>query len=139
MVREVDEARARIFGHVLSPIGKRSPHKLLRKKLIGDELAEWYPYDIKQDDPLVMTRLEQEYSISRLSSYTNPFSFSLYLLISNLIHLECILEWVRIELESRGCFGNVDGVALAFHSFLEENVRIWISGLVLVGNEFAYP
>ncbi|GAB2282669.1 hypothetical protein Dimus_017206 [Dionaea muscipula] len=60
VVRGVDEARARIFGHVLNPTGKRSPHKLLRKKLIGDKLAQWYPYDIKQDDPLVMARLEQE-------------------------------------------------------------------------------
>ncbi|GAB2213944.1 hypothetical protein Droror1_Dr00018271 [Drosera rotundifolia] len=56
----VDEARARIFGHVLNATGARSSHKLLRKKLIGDKIAQWYPYDIKQDDPLVMARLEQE-------------------------------------------------------------------------------
>ncbi|KAJ7951128.1 Mitochondrial ribosomal protein S27 [Quillaja saponaria] len=56
----VTEARARIFGHVLNPTGQRSPHKLLRKKLIGQKVAEWYPYDIKQDDPLVMAREEQE-------------------------------------------------------------------------------
>lgn len=54
------EARAKIFGHVLNPTGQRSPHKILRKKLIGDKVAGWYPYDIKKDDPLVMARQEQE-------------------------------------------------------------------------------
>ncbi|KAJ9707855.1 hypothetical protein PVL29_000094 [Vitis rotundifolia] len=56
----VTEARARIFGHVLNPTGQRSPHKILRKKLIGEKVAQWYPYDIKKDDPLVMARQEQE-------------------------------------------------------------------------------
>ncbi|GAB4840866.1 hypothetical protein Ancab_021626 [Ancistrocladus abbreviatus] len=60
VVRGVAEARARIFGHVLNPTGQRSPHKVLRKKLIGEKVAQWYPYDIKRDDPLVMARLEQE-------------------------------------------------------------------------------
>ncbi|KAJ8459571.1 hypothetical protein OPV22_032497 [Ensete ventricosum] len=35
----VPQARARIFGHVLNPSGKRSPHKILRKKFIGDKVA----------------------------------------------------------------------------------------------------
>ncbi|KAK0586987.1 hypothetical protein LWI29_015721 [Acer saccharum] len=56
----VNEARARIFGHVLNPTGQRSPHKILRKKLIGDKVSEWYPHDIKKDDPLFMARREQE-------------------------------------------------------------------------------
>lgn len=56
----VTEARARIFGHVLNPTGQRSPHKILRKKLIGEKVASWYPYDTKYDDPLVMAREEQE-------------------------------------------------------------------------------
>ncbi|THU50449.1 hypothetical protein C4D60_Mb06t20340 [Musa balbisiana] len=56
----VAEARARIFGHVLNPTGKRSPHKILRKKLIGDKVAQWYPYDIKNDDPLVLAREEKQ-------------------------------------------------------------------------------
>lgn len=56
----VTEARARIFGHVLNPTGKRSPHKILRKKLIGDKVAQWYPYDIKNDDPLILAREEKE-------------------------------------------------------------------------------
>lgn len=59
-LKGVTEARARIFGHVLNPTGQRSPHKLLRKKLIGDKVAAWYPYDINKDDPLVMARKEQE-------------------------------------------------------------------------------
>ncbi|CAK9180538.1 unnamed protein product [Ilex paraguariensis] len=59
-IRGVTEARANIFGHVLNPTGQRSSHKILRKKLIGQKVAEWYPYDIKKDDPLVMARQEQE-------------------------------------------------------------------------------
>lgn len=62
-IRGVTEARARIFGHVLNPTGQRSPHKILRKKLIGEKVAQWYPYDIKNDDPLVMAQKEQEYSL----------------------------------------------------------------------------
>lgn len=54
------EARAKIFGHVLNPTGQRSAHKLLRKKLIGDKIADWYPHDIRKDDPLVMAQKEQE-------------------------------------------------------------------------------
>ena len=60
-VRGVEEARARIFGHVLNPAGKRSSHKILRKKLVGDQIADYYPYDIKFDDPLVMQREEKDY------------------------------------------------------------------------------
>ncbi|CAL0318364.1 unnamed protein product [Lupinus luteus] len=56
----VTEARARIFGHQINTTGQKSAHKLLRKKLIGDKVAQWYPYDIKKDDPLVMARQEQE-------------------------------------------------------------------------------
>lgn len=59
--RGVTEARARIFGHMLNPTGQRSPHKILRKKLVGDKVAEWYPYDIKNEDPNVLAREEQEY------------------------------------------------------------------------------
>ncbi|MQL74679.1 hypothetical protein Taro_007050 [Colocasia esculenta] len=60
-LKGVEEARARIFGHVLNPAGKRSPHKILRKKLFGDQVAQWYPYDIKFDDPLVMAREEKDH------------------------------------------------------------------------------
>ncbi|KAE8728250.1 hypothetical protein F3Y22_tig00004661pilonHSYRG00006 [Hibiscus syriacus] len=56
----VSEARGRIFGHMLNPAGQISAHKILRKKLIGDKVAEWYPYDIKNDDPRVMARGEEE-------------------------------------------------------------------------------
>ncbi|CAN1169362.1 Protein PLASTID TRANSCRIPTIONALLY ACTIVE 14 [Linum perenne] len=54
------EARARIFGHVLNPTGQRSPHKLLRKKLIGEKVSQWYPHDITKDDPLIMAAKQQE-------------------------------------------------------------------------------
>ncbi|XP_031259601.1 28S ribosomal protein S33, mitochondrial-like [Pistacia vera] len=60
VITGVTEARARIFGHVLNPTGQRSPHKLLRKKLIGENVSKWYPHDIKWDDPLLMARKEQE-------------------------------------------------------------------------------
>lgn len=60
VTRGVTEARARIFGHVLNPTGQRSTHKILRKKLFGEKVAEWYPHDIKHDDPLVMAQKEQE-------------------------------------------------------------------------------
>ncbi|KAI4328777.1 hypothetical protein L6164_021107 [Bauhinia variegata] len=61
----VAEARARIFGHVLNPTGQRSAHKILRKKLIGEKVAAWYPYDIKKDDPLVMAE-EENLRLSKL-------------------------------------------------------------------------
>ncbi|XP_062179916.1 small ribosomal subunit protein mS33-like [Phragmites australis] len=54
------EARAAIFGHAVNPTGKRAATKLLRKKLVGEQVAQWYPYDIKRDDPLVMAREEKE-------------------------------------------------------------------------------
>ncbi|KAG5520402.1 hypothetical protein RHGRI_033100 [Rhododendron griersonianum] len=63
-IKGVAEARARIFDHVLNPTGDRSPHKILRKKLIGEKVAQWYPYDINEDDPLVMAKKEQEHSLS---------------------------------------------------------------------------
>ncbi|EPS67987.1 hypothetical protein M569_06784 [Genlisea aurea] len=56
----VTEARARIFGHILNPEGTPSPHKILRKKLIGEKVASWYPYDINKNDPVVIARKEQE-------------------------------------------------------------------------------
>lgn len=56
----LSEARSRIFGHVLNPTGQKSAHKILRKKLIGEKVAQWYPHDIKKDDPLVLARQEQE-------------------------------------------------------------------------------
>ena len=58
----VVESRARIFGHQLNPTGQQTPHKLLRMKLFGEKVAQWYPHDIKKDDPLVMARQEQEYT-----------------------------------------------------------------------------
>ncbi|XP_078169028.1 37S ribosomal protein S27 [Carex rostrata] len=59
-LKGVTEARAAIFGHVLNPTGQRSVHKILRKKLIGDYVAQWYPYDIKHDDPRILQQEERE-------------------------------------------------------------------------------
>nr|AFK36800.1 unknown [Lotus japonicus] len=56
----VTEARASIFGHQLNLTGEKSPHKVLRMKLFGEKVAQWYPHDIKKDDPLVMAREQQE-------------------------------------------------------------------------------
>ncbi|XP_026438822.1 28S ribosomal protein S33, mitochondrial-like [Papaver somniferum] len=64
-LKGVSEARARIFGHVLNPTGQPSGIKILRKKLIGEKVAAWYPYDIKRDDPLVMAR-EEKARLSKL-------------------------------------------------------------------------
>jgi small subunit ribosomal protein S33 len=63
-LKGVTEARDGIFGHVLNPTGQRSVRKILRTKLIGDYVAQWYPYDIKYDDPQVLAREEKEYVFS---------------------------------------------------------------------------
>ncbi|KAJ6933948.1 hypothetical protein NC651_009118 [Populus alba x Populus x berolinensis] len=60
VTKGVEEARARIFGHVLNPTGLRSPHKILRKKLFGEKVAQWYPHDITKDDPLNIDRREEK-------------------------------------------------------------------------------
>lgn len=59
VTRGVTEARARIFGHVLNPTGQRTAHKILRKKLIGEKVAQWYPDDLMREDPQVFARKEQ--------------------------------------------------------------------------------
>lgn len=51
MLKSIDEARARIFGHVLGD-GERSGHKVLRKKLIGEKILDWYPTPIQKQDPM---------------------------------------------------------------------------------------
>lgn len=76
VTRGVTEARARIFGHMLNPTGQRSPHKILRKKLCGDKVAQWYPYDIKNEDPNVMAREEKEYNFQNLFFFFFYFPYS---------------------------------------------------------------
>ncbi|CAK7335937.1 unnamed protein product [Dovyalis caffra] len=66
VTKGVEEARARIFGHVLNPTGVKSSHKILRKKLFGEKVAQWYPHDISKDDPLIMADREKE-RLSKLS------------------------------------------------------------------------
>jgi small subunit ribosomal protein S33 len=56
----LSSARASIFGHQLNPTGKKSAHKILRMKMFGEKVAQWYPHDINKDDPLVMARQQQE-------------------------------------------------------------------------------
>nr|GMD36966.1 28S ribosomal protein S33, mitochondrial-like [Ipomoea batatas]GME10660.1 28S ribosomal protein S33, mitochondrial-like [Ipomoea batatas]GME16469.1 28S ribosomal protein S33, mitochondrial-like [Ipomoea batatas] len=80
-IEGVAEARARIFGHVLNPTGERSAHKILRKKLIGDKVSQWYPHDIRKDDPLVMAREEQEYCLPLIFSF---YVCVIYILYSHL-------------------------------------------------------
>lgn len=41
----VPEATARIFGHVIGN-GERSGHKILRRKIIGGKVLEWYPNSV---------------------------------------------------------------------------------------------
>lgn len=56
----VTEARAAIFGHVLNPTGQRTSHKILRKKLIGEKIASYYPPDIAGEDPQMADRKEHQ-------------------------------------------------------------------------------
>ncbi|KAK3041314.1 hypothetical protein RJ639_001416, partial [Escallonia herrerae] len=62
-----DRGKGKDIWHVLNPTGQRSPHKIFHKKLIGEKVAQWYPHDIKKDDPLVMARQEQEH-LSKLET-----------------------------------------------------------------------
>ena len=82
----VTEARARIFGHMLNPTGQRSPHKILRKKLFGDKVAEWYPYDIKNEDPNVLAREEKEYFSPKPSCFLDLLSLG---------SLKILFEWTE--------------------------------------------
>ena len=50
-VKSIDEARARIFGHVIGN-GERSAHKVLRRKMIGQKIVAWYPTPIQKQDPM---------------------------------------------------------------------------------------
>ena len=47
----LEEIRARIFGNHLGN-GLRSGRKVLRKKLIGDKIASYYPEPIEKQDPM---------------------------------------------------------------------------------------
>ncbi|RWW35165.1 hypothetical protein BHE74_00023656 [Ensete ventricosum] len=90
-VQGVAEARARIFGHVLNPTGKRSPHKILRKKLIGDKVAQWYPYDIKNDDPLVLAREEKQYA-----HFLSLLDLSVYSVTSMISDARYLFDFMRL-------------------------------------------
>ncbi|KAJ7529644.1 hypothetical protein O6H91_15G060100 [Diphasiastrum complanatum] len=49
--KEIVEAAARIFGHVIGN-GMRSGHKVLQQKLIGSKIAGWYPVPLQKLDPM---------------------------------------------------------------------------------------
>ena len=54
----LEETRARIFGNLIGN-GQRSGAKLLRKKLVGEKIASYYPEDIAKRDPfLIDTKAE---------------------------------------------------------------------------------
>ena len=63
-LRGVAEASARIFGNVIGN-GLRSGHKLLRSKLIGDKVLEWYPTPIQKTDPLFIDPNEPKYALKK--------------------------------------------------------------------------
>ncbi|KAG0603120.1 hypothetical protein M758_10G068200 [Ceratodon purpureus] len=50
-LKSINEARARIFGHVIGN-GERSAHKVLRRKMIGQKIVSWYPTPIQKQDPM---------------------------------------------------------------------------------------
>ena len=45
------EFECAVFGHELGD-GKRPGHKVLRKKLIGEKILDWYPTPIQKQDPM---------------------------------------------------------------------------------------
>ncbi|CAL9090762.1 unnamed protein product, partial [Musa acuminata var. zebrina] len=45
------------------------PESFGEAKPIGDKVAQWYPYDIKNDDPLVLAREEKLYVYAPLLLY----------------------------------------------------------------------
>ncbi len=47
----LEEIRARIFGNRIGN-GLRSGAKVLKKKLLGEKIASYYPRDITKDDPM---------------------------------------------------------------------------------------
>ena len=54
----IEQIRARIFGNHIGN-GLRSGRKVLRKKLIGDKVARYYPEEISKADPMFEDPLNQ--------------------------------------------------------------------------------
>ena len=75
-LRGVAEASARIFGSVIGN-GLRSGHKVLRSKLIGDKVLEWYPTPIQKTDPLFVDPNEPKYVLKKSGLIRRELSFSL--------------------------------------------------------------
>ena len=69
----IEEIRARIFGTHIGN-GLRSGRKVLRQKLLGEQLAAYYPEDIIRSDPL-MVNIKAE----RCVDYGNGYSIGVQL------------------------------------------------------------
>ena len=60
-LRGVAEASARIFGHAVGGgDGQRSGRKILRRKVIGGKVLEWYPRSVANKFPGFTPREERD-------------------------------------------------------------------------------
>lgn len=59
-VETLEEIRARIFGNRIGN-GLRSGAKLLKKKLVGEKVATYYPKSIAKDDPMFINLRAEGY------------------------------------------------------------------------------
>ena len=57
----LEEIRARIFGNRIGN-GLRSGAKLLKKKLVGEKIASYYPEPISKFDPMYINLRAERYS-----------------------------------------------------------------------------
>lgn len=58
----IEEVRSRIFGTHIGN-GLRSGRKILRKKLIGDTIASYYPKEISKSDPFMLNLKAERYEM----------------------------------------------------------------------------
>ena len=66
----LEEIRARIFGNRIGN-GLRSGAKLLKKKLIGEKIASYYPEPISKFDPMYINLRAERYSSCASASLEN--------------------------------------------------------------------
>jgi len=72
----IEEIRARIFGNHIGN-GLRSGRKVLRKKLIGDKIAAYYPEPIEAADPMFEDPLNQRCGPRKLPGFPKQAAQSL--------------------------------------------------------------
>jgi hypothetical protein len=58
----LEEIRARIFGNRIGN-GLRSGAQLLKKKLVGEKVASYYPKSIAKDDPMFIDLRAEGYDL----------------------------------------------------------------------------